>query len=127
MAKACVVVQAKANTPRLRQTEKLDFTAKTSHVVGSTQARLDSISTFWNRLNGTYNLKISDIDRIEDLGKNVVAGTPNCRLVGGRWRYISRPVDGDSVYTDFYGRCGEQNDVLLVLVFAMMPHVHFRG
>jgi hypothetical protein len=41
-----------------------------------------------------------DLDRSEELGRNIVAGAPNCRLVGGRWRYIPRPVEGDSIYTD---------------------------
>ena len=81
------------------QTEKAQYTLK-AKAIGSTAARVDSISTFWNRLNGAYNLKISDISRIEALGKNVVPGTPNCRLVSGRWRYLQRPVEGDSLYTD---------------------------
>ncbi len=65
---------------------------------------MESISTFWNRLNGAYNLKIRDIGRIEELGRNVVAGTPNARLVCGRWRYITRPVEGDAIYTDCESR-----------------------
>jgi len=81
------------------QVETAPYTLK-AKPIGSTQARVDSISTFWNRLNGAYNLKINDITRIERLGKNAVPGTPNCRLVGGRWRYLERPVEGDSIYTD---------------------------
>jgi hypothetical protein len=88
------------------QAESAPYTQKVK-AIGSTHARVDSISTFWNRLNGAYNLKIKDITRIEELGKNVVAGTPNCRLIGGRWRYLQRPVEGDTIYTDFYGRCGD--------------------
>lgn len=34
------------------------------------------------------------------MAQNVVPGTPNVRLIGGRWRYIRRPVEGDVVYTD---------------------------
>lgn len=49
---------------------------------------------------GTYNLKVSDVSRIESTGKNVVPGTPNTRLIGGRWRFLQRPVEGDVVYTD---------------------------
>ncbi|KAF5828262.1 hypothetical protein DUNSADRAFT_17882 [Dunaliella salina] len=25
-----------------------------------------------------------------------------------RWSYIQRPVDGDVIYTDYYGRCGNK-------------------
>jgi hypothetical protein len=88
------------------KTEDLSATAKAKSI-GSSEARLESIGTFWNRLNGSYNLKIKDLDRSEELGRNIVAGAPNCRLVGGRWRYIPRPVEGDSIYTDYYGRSGE--------------------
>lgn len=85
--------------PMAFQTERAQYTLK-AKAIGSTEARVESISTFWNRLNGAYNLKINDIGRIEALGKNVVPGTPNCRLVSGRWRYLQRPVEGDSLYTD---------------------------
>lgn len=85
--------------------ETSSFTANTN--CGDPQARMDSVNNFWNRLNGAYNIKIKDVDRSEELGRNVVPGTPNCRLIGSRWRYIPRPVEGDVIYTDYYGRCGE--------------------
>lgn len=77
--------------------------------IGNTQARVDSIDHFWNRHNGSYNLAINDLDRIDELAKNVVPGTPNARLVHGRWRYITRPVEGDVIYTDYYGRYASEH------------------
>lgn len=88
--------------------ERSDFTLR-AKPIGSTQARVGSIDKFWNRLNGSYNLGIKDIDRTEELARNVVPGTPNTRLVHGRWRYIARPVEGDVTYTDYYGRCGDKH------------------
>mmetsp|Transcript_39050 Transcript_39050/g.86868 ORF Transcript_39050/g.86868 Transcript_39050/m.86868 type:complete len:352 (-) Transcript_39050:710-1765(-) len=82
--------------------ESSPYTERTA--IGDPQLRTSSINGFWNRLNGSYNLGIQDLDRFQELGKNVVPGTPNCRLVGSRWRYIGRPVEGDVVYTDYYGR-----------------------
>ncbi|KAG1658523.1 hypothetical protein FOA52_009867 [Chlamydomonas sp. UWO 241] len=89
------------------QSECLDWTAKST--IGSADARIESVASFWNKLNGAYNLKISDVTRTELIGKNVVPGTPNTRLIGGKWRYLQRPVEGDTVYTDYYGRCGEDS------------------
>eukprot|EP00798_Chlamydomonas_sp_ICE-L_P020155 gene20155-26889_t len=88
--------------------ERSDFTLKATPI-GSTDARVQSIDKFWNRLNGSYNLGVNDIERVEELGRNVVPGTPNTRLVNGRWRYIPRPVDGDVTYTDYYGRYGDEH------------------
>lgn len=45
-----------------------------------------------------------DLKRTEELGKNVSPGSANCRLIGSKWCYIQRPVDGDTIYTDYYGR-----------------------
>jgi hypothetical protein len=89
------------------QSECLEWTAKST--IGSADARIASVASFWNKLNGAYNLKICDTTRTELVGKNVVPGTPNTRLIGGKWRYLQRPVEGDTVYTDYYGRCGEDS------------------
>jgi len=62
---------------------------------------------FWPK-NAT-NLAQPDLIRIEELGRGVVAGSANSRLVGGRWRYMPRPVEGDVVYTDYYGPNGKQH------------------
>ncbi|MEW5316685.1 MAG: hypothetical protein WDW38_008038 [Sanguina aurantia] len=52
-------------------------------------------------------LTIEDLGRDGPiLGKTCVPGSPNSKLVGGRWRYISAPTDGDIMYTDYYGRYG---------------------
>lgn len=61
--------------------------------IGSPTARKESVENFWNRLGASYNLKTGDVNRAEDLGRNVVPGTPNCRLVGSRWRFIPRQED----------------------------------
>jgi hypothetical protein len=54
------------------------------------------------------NIKDEDISRIreQELGKQVVPGSPQARLVSGRWRHAAKPVVGDPVYTDFYGPLG---------------------
>uniref|UniRef100_A0A7R9VVR2 Uncharacterized protein n=1 Tax=Chlamydomonas euryale TaxID=1486919 RepID=A0A7R9VVR2_9CHLO len=89
------------------QAESLEWTAKST--IGRASERVQSVSAFWNKLNGAYNLKIGDLSRVDPLGKNVVPGTPNARLIGGRWCHLDRPVEGDVVYTDYYGRCGEDS------------------
>ncbi len=60
------------------------------------------------------------MDRFEELGKNIVPGTPNCRLIGSRWRFLARPVEGDVVYTDceWTGIC---HVVALFLLLCMPP------
>lgn len=76
--------------------------------LGSAEERVRSINGFWANANGsTLKLQNKDLDRFEAVGKCVSPGTANTRLVGSQWRYISRPVEGDSVFTDYYGRCGE--------------------
>eukprot|EP00798_Chlamydomonas_sp_ICE-L_P024455 gene24455-10055_t len=54
-----------------------------------------------------FNLTKKDLARTmyTDLGENSVAGSANVRLVGGRWRKMPRPVDGDVLWTDYYGPC----------------------
>ena len=49
-----------------------------------------------------------DISRVrnDELGKQVVAGSPQSRLISGRWRHCANPVEGDPVYTDYYGPLG---------------------
>lgn len=79
--------------------------------VDTPDVRRQSIGSFWARQAGTtFNLGISDLDRVEELGRNVPPGSCNTRLIGSRWRYIQRPVEGDVIYTDYYGRCGEKLD-----------------
>lgn len=41
-------------------------------------------------------------------------GAANCRLVGSRWKYIERPVDGDVVYTGGW--------LLQAVVFVLNMH-----
>lgn len=56
----------------------------------------------------TNVLGTADLKRVEELGKGVVAGSANARLVGGQWKYVPRPTEGDVVYTDYYGRYGKE-------------------
>jgi len=92
----------------LPNTSFLD-TDRTPMHLRNPDARSNSIKDFWARQSGSeFNLQIKDLQRQEILGKNVSPGSANCRLVGSRWRYIQRPVDGDVIYTDYYGRCGSR-------------------
>eukprot|EP00199_Chlamydomonas_sp_CCMP681_P002885 CAMPEP_0119113532 /NCGR_PEP_ID=MMETSP1180-20130426/44332_1 /TAXON_ID=3052 ORGANISM="Chlamydomonas cf sp, Strain CCMP681" /NCGR_SAMPLE_ID=MMETSP1180 /ASSEMBLY_ACC=CAM_ASM_000741 /LENGTH=316 /DNA_ID=CAMNT_0007101669 /DNA_START=171 /DNA_END=1121 /DNA_ORIENTATION=+ len=85
------------------------FGSVRSTSVRTPDVRTTSISSFFQRQSGaSFNLAIPDLERVEELGRNVPPGSANTRLVGGRWKYIARPVDGDCVYTDYYGRCGEE-------------------
>ncbi|KAL6750382.1 hypothetical protein V8C86DRAFT_2813880 [Haematococcus lacustris] len=69
--------------------------------------RQQSIKSFWQRQTGTaFALSISDLDRVQELGRPIPPESPNTRLIGSRWRYIDRPLDGDLVYKDYYGRYG---------------------
>ncbi len=45
-----------------------------------------------------------DLVRAEELSRGVLGGTTNAKLVGGKWKLIPRPTEGDVVYTDYYGR-----------------------
>ncbi|KAJ9533963.1 hypothetical protein V8C86DRAFT_2644472 [Haematococcus lacustris] len=75
--------------------------------------RAASVGRFWTRMNvsaGGFNLALHDLVRSQDdLGLRAVPASHNCRLVGGQWRYVERPVAGKSLFTDFYGRCGPEN------------------
>jgi hypothetical protein len=51
-----------------------------------------------------------DLERFKVLGKSVPPGSANTRLIAGKWRSIPRPVEGDAVYTDYYGACGARMD-----------------
>eukprot|EP00798_Chlamydomonas_sp_ICE-L_P015900 gene15900-22034_t len=78
--------------------ERSEFTQR-AKTVGNTEARISSINDFWNRSNGAFNLKVQDLERSEEIARNAIAGTPNTKLVNGRWKFIPRPVDGDVLYT----------------------------
>jgi len=74
----------------------------------------NNVATLWSRrINATeMRLSVADLYRTQDadLGQHVVPGSANSRLVGGRWRYMPRPVDGDSLFTDYYGPVGGGRD-----------------
>ncbi len=40
-------------------------------------------------------LTAADLKRTAELGRGVVAGTANSRLIGGKWKRLERPVEGD--------------------------------
>lgn len=36
------------------------------------------------------------------LGKGCGPSGANSKLVGGKWKYIPRPAEGDVIFTDYY-------------------------
>mmetsp|Transcript_21656 Transcript_21656/g.36885 ORF Transcript_21656/g.36885 Transcript_21656/m.36885 type:complete len:844 (+) Transcript_21656:21-2552(+) len=65
-------------------------------------------NAYWP-VQGTTSLGAGDLTRALELGQHVVPGTANTKLIGGRWKYVPRPAEGDVVYTDFYGPCGKEH------------------
>lgn len=80
---------------------------RTTKDVGDAKVRSESVGSFWNRQTDGTSLNVKDVGRIGDeLSSHAVAGSANSRLVGGKWRYLERPKDGGSLYTEFYGPVG---------------------
>eukprot|EP00798_Chlamydomonas_sp_ICE-L_P001337 gene1337-32694_t len=81
------------------------------HAVDSL-ARKKSIADRYTQRVNAINFPISsqDLERThyKDLGMHVVPGSPNSKLVGGRWRKVPRPVEGDVLWTDYYGPYGKE-------------------
>ncbi|KAL6762807.1 hypothetical protein V8C86DRAFT_2511221 [Haematococcus lacustris] len=69
-----------------------------------------STNPYWpkQQVEATH-LTRPDLLREEKLGKGVVPGSANTRLVGGQWKYLPRPTEGDVLYTDYYGRYGPEH------------------
>eukprot|EP00798_Chlamydomonas_sp_ICE-L_P021277 gene21277-28198_t len=87
-------------TTKLTPSHMLDKTKD----MGNASVRKSNVESFWNRQTGGTHLELKDCKRIGDeLSTHAVAGSANARLVGGKWRYMERPVDGAVLFTEYYG------------------------
>eukprot|EP00955_Chlamydomonas_euryale_P112495 366131-Chlamydomonas_euryale.AAC.46 len=100
---------AEAIVDSLRESAKTSFAGKQ---IGDPIARKTAVDAFWHSTGQAVHLRCLDVARAgpeSRISTRATAGTPNCRLVGGKWRNLPRPVEGEQLYTDFYGRCDKEH------------------
>ena len=81
--------------------------------LGDPALRKSSVDAFFHRCGGTSHLQMQDLARTgsggADGGKAALPGNANAQLIGGKWRYVARPTEGEQLFTDFYGRCDSKH------------------